>query len=60
VLGESGMHGLTHRRVDTAAGVPAGPTLGGPIAALLLTIAGRTATLPELSGPGAALISTRP
>ncbi|HEX5205994.1 MAG TPA: hypothetical protein VFW27_39210 [Actinoplanes sp.] len=54
------MHGLTHRRVDTAAGVPAGPTLGGPIAALLLTIAGRTATLPELSGPGAALISTRP
>src|SRR5690349_13310849 len=26
VLGESGMHGLTHRRVDTAAGVPAGTT----------------------------------
>ncbi|WP_433365333.1 TetR/AcrR family transcriptional regulator [Actinoplanes sp. CA-142083] len=26
VLGESGMHGLTHRRVDTAAGAPAGTT----------------------------------
>ena len=26
VLGGSGMHGLTHRRVDTAAGVPAGTT----------------------------------
>jgi AcrR family transcriptional regulator len=26
VLGESGMHGLTHRAVDTAAGLPAGST----------------------------------
>ncbi|GIE92555.1 TetR/AcrR family transcriptional regulator [Paractinoplanes rishiriensis] len=26
VLGESGMHGLTHRRVDSAAGLPAGST----------------------------------
>jgi AcrR family transcriptional regulator len=26
VLGESGMHGLTHRRVDAAAGLPAGST----------------------------------
>lgn len=26
VLGESGMHGLTHRRVDSAAGRPAGST----------------------------------
>src|SRR3954453_8076085 len=26
VLGESGTHGLTHRAVDTAAGLPAGST----------------------------------
>ncbi|MFI5892951.1 maleylpyruvate isomerase family mycothiol-dependent enzyme [Actinoplanes sp. NPDC051513] len=37
-----------------------GPSLQGPIAALLLTIAGRTAALSELSGPGLAKISSSP
>jgi uncharacterized protein (TIGR03083 family) len=36
-----------------------GALVEGPIAALLLLLTGRTATLPQLSGPGAAVLDAR-
>ncbi|UWP83842.1 hypothetical protein Dfulv_06165 [Dactylosporangium fulvum] len=39
--------------------VAAGPEIRGPIAALALVSAGRLAALPQLSGAGAAALTTR-
>lgn len=44
---------------DTNWSVGTGPTIEGPIADLLLLTTGRTAKLPTLTGPGAALLAER-
>jgi uncharacterized protein (TIGR03083 family) len=47
------LRGLSLTATDTAWTVGAGPTVAGPIEALLLLLTGRTATaLPRLTGPG--------
>jgi uncharacterized protein (TIGR03083 family) len=51
--------GLTFSATDTGAGYGEGPEVSGTATALLTTIAGRTAALPELTGDGVAEVRAR-
>ncbi|MEV0131810.1 maleylpyruvate isomerase family mycothiol-dependent enzyme [Dactylosporangium sp. NPDC050688] len=51
--------GLRLTATDTSWSTGTGPEVRGPMGALLMVIAGRRATLPELTGPGAAALAAR-
>jgi uncharacterized protein (TIGR03083 family) len=53
------MTGLRLTAIDTAWSTGDGPTVQGPMAALLLVCCGRTAVLPQLTGDGAAELIAR-
>ncbi|MFK0245755.1 maleylpyruvate isomerase family mycothiol-dependent enzyme [Amycolatopsis azurea] len=52
-------HGLHLAPVDLDWSAGSGPELRGPGEAILMAIAGRSAALAELSGPGAAILASR-
>lgn len=51
--------GLAFSATDTDASFGAGPRVSGPATALLTTVAGRTAALPELTGDGLDVLRAR-
>ena len=51
--------GFTLSATDAAWTVGEGPTVEGPIRALLMLVTGRYVVLPELTGPGAARLRDR-
>ena len=53
------MAGFRLTATDTSWSTGAGPTVRGPMAALLLVCCGRLAALPQLTGDGAAELATR-
>ena len=53
------MEGLALQATDTAWKAGEGAVVTGPLEALILTMTGRPVTLPELTGPGAAVLAAR-
>jgi uncharacterized protein (TIGR03083 family) len=53
------MEGLRLTATDTSWSVGEGPDVRGPMGAILLLLAGRVVTLPQLSGDGAADLTAR-
>jgi len=51
--------GLALRATDTAWKAGEGALVAGPLEALILAMTGRPVTLPELTGPGAAVLAAR-
>jgi hypothetical protein len=53
------VQGLALRATDTAWKAGEGAVVAGPLEALILAMTGRPVTLPELTGPGVALLVAR-
>lgn len=58
--GKDRVAGLTLEPTDIAFSIGNGPLVRGPAMALLLAVTGRKSALEELTGPGVAVLSSRP